>query len=135
MVLLEGQHVIRASRHELRRHCPLAAHRIERDDTAPNLHQVEHLRDGDQLVTLGFHRRLGQAHALLGRPDAHELDRGLTLTRGRRAAQLLAIDNQVATSQQGHNLLPPLAQAALQFGGHEVAKDPVERVVGGTAGR
>ena len=47
LVLLESQDVIRPSRHELRRRCPLATHRIERNDTAPNLHQVEHLRDGD----------------------------------------------------------------------------------------
>ena len=103
--------------------------------TRPYLHQLEHLRDGHQLVALGFHRRLRQAQALLGGPDAHELDRGLALAGGRGAAQLLAVDNQVPTGQQGHDGLPPLAQAMFQFGRFEAAKDPVKRVVGGDAGR
>ena len=109
LILLEDQNVIGPFRHELRRHRPLAPHRIERNDTTPNVHQVEHLRDGDQLILLYLQHLMHQAHALPGRPAAHQLDRSLTLAGGRGAAQLFAINNQVPTGQQRHDGVPPLA--------------------------
>lgn len=122
MVLLEGRHVVRPAFDQGCRYRPLSAHGVQADHTAGDVYQAQYLRDGGHLVALGGHRRVGQAHALSGGPHAHSLHGGLPPPVRGGAPQLLAVNDQVPTRQQAHDVLPPLGEAAFEFDGVQVPK-------------
>ena len=99
LVLLERQYIIGPTLDQRRGNGALTADGVDAHYAAGDLHQVEHLRDGDELVGFAGHLGLGQAQALCGSPDADQLYASLALARQTGAAHLFAIDGQLLPSQ------------------------------------
>lgn len=61
LVLLEGQYLIGPALDQRRGNGALAADGIDAHHAAGDLHQVQHLRNGDEFVGFAGHLGLGQA--------------------------------------------------------------------------
>jgi len=130
MVVLQRQHVVRARLADLVGDGLLAAHGVDADHGTPQIQQIQHLRDGRDLVGLAVHGLLRQHQPRLGGIGAQQMRRAL---RAPAAAQGLAVQADLLARKAGQRRLRPAQERRREDAGGQPPHDVAERVVRGDA--
>lgn len=131
LIALERQHVVAALLDDLPGDLALGPHRIDRDGRAAQLQDLQHLRDGRDLVGMVRDRLLSQHEAVSLGPRTDHVQRRLAVGVVVGAAQGFAVDRDQGALALADGGGHPLAEAGLEGERVQSSNDPPERVIGG----
>ncbi len=130
VVVLQRQHVIRARLVGLVGDGLLATHGVDADHGPLQFQQVQHLRDGGDLVGLAVHRLLRQHQPRLGGVGAQQMRRALLAPA---SAQGLAVQADLLAREAGQGRPRPAQERRREDPRPQPADGIAERVMRGDA--
>ncbi|AKM33418.1 hypothetical protein AB870_24895 (plasmid) [Pandoraea faecigallinarum] len=127
LILLGGQHVVRAGGPDPGGDMALAAHGVYGDDRALEPQRIEQLRDGGNLVALLGRAHLPEHHTQAAAIGRHQMDGALAALM--RATYGLAIDGDHLTRQCRAQAAHPPHEAGFKLLGVERREHSPESIV------